>query len=224
MRDRANEHSCSFCHERPEWFAHSCSFVLSYLRESIWAIWANEWMSDERKSKFPTLLTPDLGTQQFCRDNVIMWSGHKVVCNCHFSLFIVATPSTHWGLTVFRFFSGPWLFSEAILCCPVVPLSHCCVVVVPKLKHCRVPSSGWLCITYNFYVFSQWWNVAKNCDADARVCSLHHTTRTPSNPQLWLGLLPLQIASVYLQSNLPIVPSVSLINGQWKLLFHWVIA
>ena len=90
--------------------------------------------------------------------------------------------------------------------CRVVALSHCCVVVVPKLKHCRVPSSGWLCITYNFYVFSQWWNVAKNCDADARVCSLHHTTRSPSNPQLWLGLLPLQIASVYLQSNLPIVP------------------
>ena len=43
-----------FWHERPERFAHSCSFVLSDLSESltvthlIWAIWANEQMTDER--------------------------------------------------------------------------------------------------------------------------------------------------------------------------------
>ena len=35
-------------------------------------------------------------------------SGHTVVCNCYFTIFIVATPSKHWGLTIFRFFSGPW--------------------------------------------------------------------------------------------------------------------
>ena len=29
------------------------------------------------------------------RENVTMLSGHKVVCNCHFTLFIVATPSRH---------------------------------------------------------------------------------------------------------------------------------
>ena len=50
----------------------------------------------------------ELGTCQFCRDNVIMISGHKIVCNCHFTIFILATPSRHWGLTIFWFFSGPW--------------------------------------------------------------------------------------------------------------------
>ena len=54
--------------ERPERFAHITqkfahgrSFVLSDMSESlivahlIWAKWANEWMSDERMSKFPAL-------------------------------------------------------------------------------------------------------------------------------------------------------------------------
>ena len=46
---------------RPERFAHSCSFVLSDLSESltvahmIWAIWANDRMSNKWMSKFPTL-------------------------------------------------------------------------------------------------------------------------------------------------------------------------
>ena len=49
------------CHERPERFAHSRSFVLSNLSESLtfahlsWAIWAHERMCDEQMSKFPTL-------------------------------------------------------------------------------------------------------------------------------------------------------------------------
>ena len=76
----------------------------------------------------------ELGTRQFCRDNVIMFSGHKVVCNCHFTILVVATPSRHRGLTIFRICSGPWLVLEA--------LWHCRVVVVAKLKNCRVPSSG----------------------------------------------------------------------------------
>ena len=37
----------------------------------------------------------ELGTRQFCRDNVTMLLGHKVVCNCHFTIFILATPSRH---------------------------------------------------------------------------------------------------------------------------------
>ena len=37
----------------------------------------------------------ELGTRQFCRDNVTMLSGHKVVCTCYFTIFIVATPSRH---------------------------------------------------------------------------------------------------------------------------------
>ena len=65
-----------------------------------------------------------------------MFSGHKVVCNCHFTIFVVATPSRHWGLTIFRLFSCPCLFPEAVL--------HCRVVAVAKLKNCRVPSSAFL--------------------------------------------------------------------------------
>ena len=63
-----------------------------------------------------------------------MLSGHKVFCNCHSTIFIVATTSRHWGLTIFRFLSGPWLVPEAIL--------RGRVVVVAKLKNCRVSSSA----------------------------------------------------------------------------------
>ena len=38
---------------------------------------------------------PELGTRQFCRDKVTMLSGHKFVCNCRFTIYIVATPSRH---------------------------------------------------------------------------------------------------------------------------------
>ena len=69
------------------------------------------------------LLLAELGTRQFCHDNVTMFSGHKVVCNCQFTIFVVATPSRHWGLTIFRIFSGPWLVPEALLHCRVVTLS-----------------------------------------------------------------------------------------------------
>ena len=49
----ANRSQSLICHERPERFAHRRSFVGSDQRESftvahlIWAIWANEQMSDE---------------------------------------------------------------------------------------------------------------------------------------------------------------------------------
>ena len=77
---------------------------------------------------------PELGTRKFCRDNVTMLSGHKVVCICHFTIFVVASPSRHRGLTIFQNFSGPWLFLEALL--------RCRIVVVAKLKNCRMPSSA----------------------------------------------------------------------------------
>ena len=73
----------------------------------------------------------ELGTRQFCCDNVTMLSGHKAVCNCHFTIFIVATPSKHWGLTIFRFFSGPWGY---------INLSPC--RCRENKKKCRVPSSA----------------------------------------------------------------------------------
>ena len=59
-----------------------------------------------------------------------MLSGHKVVCNCHFTIFIVATLSRHWGLTIFRFFF--WS-----LTCPWGYIFRC-----RKLKNCCVSSSG----------------------------------------------------------------------------------
>ena len=51
-----------------------------------------------------------------------------------FTIFVVASPSRHWGLTIFQNFSGPWLFLEALL--------RCRIVVVAKLKNCRMPSSA----------------------------------------------------------------------------------
>ena len=33
-----------------------------------------------------------LNLESWARDNVTMISGHKVVCNCHFTIFVVATP------------------------------------------------------------------------------------------------------------------------------------
>ena len=66
--------------------------------------------------------------QKWEGNNVTMLSGHKVVCNSHFTIFIVAIPSRHWhwGLTIFRFFSGTWLVPGAVL--------RCRGVVVAKLK------------------------------------------------------------------------------------------
>ena len=35
------------------------------------------------------LFITELGTRLFCRDNASMLPGHKVVCNCQFTIFIV---------------------------------------------------------------------------------------------------------------------------------------
>ena len=121
------------------------------------------------------LLWPELGTRQFCRNNVTMFSGHKVVCICNFTIFVVATPARHWGLTIFRNFSGPWLILEALL--------RCHVVVVAKLKNCRVPSSGfdifWI---WNRNFWSRIYAVlyAHNCSHKEKVMSVGVGESKPS--------------------------------------------
>ena len=73
-----------------------------------------------------------------------MFAGHKVVCYCNITIFVVATPSRHRDLNIFRIFLVP----EALLRWRVVVvallLSHCCyrIVVFAKLKNCCVPSSA----------------------------------------------------------------------------------
>ena len=66
-----------------------------------------------------------MGTRQHWRDNVTMFSGHKVVGYCILTIFVVATPSRHRDLNIFRMFC--------------FALWHFCVVA--KLNDCRVPSS-----------------------------------------------------------------------------------
>ena len=82
---------------------------------------------------------PELGPRQHCRDNVTMFSGLKVVGFCTFTIFVVATPSRHQDLNIFRIFSCPW---------GSVTLSRYHIVVVAKLKYCRLPSSD------NHYIYT----------------------------------------------------------------------
>ena len=99
------------------WFLCQLVILLSYCTTYI-MYFSLEYLSETvqfvPKGKLYFLLgwISELGTRWFCRDNVTMLSGHKVVCNCHFTIFIVVTPSRHWGLTIFGFFfwslTGPW--------------------------------------------------------------------------------------------------------------------
>ena len=68
-----------------------------------------------------------MGTRQQCRDNVTMFSGQTIVGYCIITIFDVTTPFRHRDLISFRIF---FVF-EALL--------HCPIVVVAKLKNCRVP-------------------------------------------------------------------------------------
>ena len=56
------------------------------------------------------LVFSELGTRQYCRDNVTMFLGHKVVILISvlviLYLFVVATPSRLRDLNIFLFFSG----------------------------------------------------------------------------------------------------------------------
>ena len=72
----------------------------------------------------------ELGTRQHCRDNVTMVAGLKVVGFCFFTIFVVATPSRHRYLNIFRFFFVP----EALLRCRVVFVSKLNIVAYPALE------------------------------------------------------------------------------------------
>ena len=52
----------------------------------------------------------------WARDNSVatMWTCWKAT-KLLYLFWVKATPSKHWGLTIFRFYFGPWLVPEAIL-------------------------------------------------------------------------------------------------------------
>ena len=54
----------------------------------------------------------ELGTRQYCRDNVTICSGHKVVCYCNITIFDVATTSRQRDFNIF----GIFLVREAVHC------------------------------------------------------------------------------------------------------------
>ena len=47
-----------------------------------------------------------LGRRQYCRDNLAMLSGHKVLCYCHITICVVATPSRHCDQNIVQIVSG----------------------------------------------------------------------------------------------------------------------
>ena len=50
----------------------------------------------------------ELGTSQFCRDNVTMFSGNKVICCWLVAILLNLFLLHHLDLNIFRIFSGPW--------------------------------------------------------------------------------------------------------------------
>ena len=103
-------------------FYELCDQISRRNRNRIWKyfslfIWGPDgfesWKNGGRKSHDTLPLKQsgkvnqaELGTWQFCRDKVTMFSGHNVFCKCHFTIFVVDSPSRHWGLTIFLLFSG----------------------------------------------------------------------------------------------------------------------
>ena len=75
-------------------------------------------------------LEAELGPRQHGRDNVTRFPGQKIVDFCSITIFAVAAAFRYPGLKIFHIFLVP----EAVL--------NCRVVIVAKLKSCRVPSSG----------------------------------------------------------------------------------
>ena len=77
------------------------------------------------------LLPSELGTRQYCRDNVTMFSGHMVVSFCTINIFGVAIPFRHRDLNIFRIFLSLRLFyivalslsrNYKIVACPALPI------------------------------------------------------------------------------------------------------
>ena len=55
-----------------------------------------------------TFLNTELGPRQYCRDNVTMFSAHKMVVYCILSIVVVVTPVRHQDNNIFLIFSCPW--------------------------------------------------------------------------------------------------------------------
>ena len=68
----------------------------------------------------------ELGTRQYCRDNVTMFSSHKVVCYCNMTIHICCGHSIfrHRDINIFRMFSCPQ-DSFTLFGCRVVVLYSC---------------------------------------------------------------------------------------------------
>ena len=82
----------------------------------------------ERMIEFPTLPATtvthaEVGARQYCRDNVTLSSGHKVVVIATLLYLLWQdTPSRHRDLIMFRIFSGLW-GSITLSCIRIVALS-----------------------------------------------------------------------------------------------------
>ena len=87
-----------------------------------------DWTSHYSMKHKLQLPVSELGTRQDCRDNMTMFSGHKVVFYCKVAIFVVAIPSTHRDLNTFNIF----LLPEALL--------RCRVNLSRSYKNCRLPS------------------------------------------------------------------------------------
>ena len=79
----------------------------------------------------------ELGTRQYCRDNVTMLSDHKVVSYCNITIFVVATPSR--PKYILNLFWSPRLYnivalllsrSYIIAACPALKMSNALIFLV----------------------------------------------------------------------------------------------
>ena len=79
-------------------------------------------------------LYAELGTRLYCRDNLTMFSDHKVVCYCNITIFIVAS-GFHIHILRRKYFSN---FFWSLRLYYVVALS----LSQSYILYCRVPSSA----------------------------------------------------------------------------------
>ena len=91
---------------------------------------ARSWKNDRLMNDMIMIWKSELVTRKYCRDNVTMFSGHKVVCYCKITIFIVATQPRHRDLNIFRIFS-----------CPRVSINVVALSLLRSYKNCRLPRS-----------------------------------------------------------------------------------
>ena len=94
-------------------------------------IWRKKLISRQKETHCE--MTTELGTRQYCRDNVTIFNTKLFVFAILLYLLWLLHPDTETKIFL-DFFSDHW---------GSITLSGCCVVVIAKLKNCRVPSSGW---------------------------------------------------------------------------------